>query len=135
MEGSHPFQKKWDKENSYEEKDSEENEGLGMKVEYADTFWKKFRGLMFRKKLDHAFVFLLSRETRTDACIHSFFVSFPFDAVFLDSKKRVVDFATIKPWRFYMPKKPAKYIVELPEGTIKKTKIKIGRKLPFAVYC
>lgn len=97
-----------------------------MKAEIADTFWKKLRGLMFRKDLNHALVFPLDYETRLNAAIHSCFMRFTFDAVFLDKNKKVVDFTTIKPWRFYTPRKPAKYIVELPAGTIKKLKIKIG---------
>ena len=103
--------------------------GKSMKIEIADTFWKKTKGLMFRKNLNHALVFPFNYETRLNAAIHSYFMRFTFDAVFLNKNKKVVDFATIRPWHFYIPKKPAKYIVELPEGTIKKMKIKIGKKL------
>lgn len=90
-----------------------------MEVEAADTFLKKLRGLMFRKGLDHALIFPLNRESRMGASIHSLFVFFPFDAVFLNEKKQVVDARTVRPFTWNVtPKKPAKYIIELPEGTI-----------------
>lgn len=90
-----------------------------METEMADTFLKKLRGLMFRKGLDHALVFPLNRESRMGASIHSLFVFFPFDAVFLNEKKQVVDARTVRPFTWNVtPKKPAKYIIELPEGSI-----------------
>ena len=102
-----------------------------MKTEIADTFFRKMKGLMFRKSLNHALVFPLGRETRSGAAIHSCFMRFTFDVVYLDKNKKVVDMATIKPWSFYTPKKPACCFIELPEGTIRKKKIKIGKALPF----
>lgn len=97
-----------------------------MEVEVADTMAKRFVGLMFRRGLDHALVFPLGRESRFHASIHSFFVFFPFDVVFLNGKKQVVDARTVRPFTFNVtPKKPAQYVIELPEGTIKR----MGRDL------
>ena len=47
------------------------------------------------------------------ALIHSFFVFFPFKAIFLNSKKKIVDVKKIRPFTIYKPRKPAKYVVEL----------------------
>lgn len=102
-----------------------------MKIELADTFFKKLKGLMFRKSLDHALVFPLDGEKQSGASIHSCFMRFTFDVVYLDRNKKVVDFATIRPWSFYTPKKPANCFVELPEGMIKRKKIRIGSRLGF----
>ncbi len=90
------------------------------KTRVAGTPWQRLKGLMFENaaSFDYALVFALPRESRPAAAIHMFFVFFPIDAVFLDRGKRVVDIArNLRPFTpSYMPKKPAKYIIELPCG-------------------
>lgn len=96
-------------------------------VEFAETFWQKTRGLMFRSNLDHALVFLLGEESRVGAAIHSFFVFFPFDTLFLNDKQKIVDMRMVGPFRFsVIPKAPAKYIIELPAGAIRASGVRIG---------
>jgi uncharacterized membrane protein (UPF0127 family) len=79
--------------------------------EIASDFLGHMKGLMFSGKKN--ILFVLDRE-RTFG-IHSFFVFFPFDAVYLDSGKKVVDVARgVKPFTFYVEnRKPAKYLLEL----------------------
>ncbi len=87
------------------------------KVRHARSFWRKFRGLMFEsgKKFDYALVFHLGTESRAKASIHMLFVFFPICALFLDSKKRVVDKAFLKPFALnYTPGKKAAFVVEVP---------------------
>jgi len=44
-----------------------------------------------------------------------FFVFFPINIVFLDSKKRVVDIKlNLKPWQMTIPKERCRYVIELP---------------------
>ncbi len=77
---------------------------------------------------DYALVFELPRESRLGASVHMFFVFFPIGIVFLDSEKKVVDKAVLKPWMLnYTPKKAAKYFVELQPEKI--SEIKLGEKL------
>ncbi len=98
--------------------------------ELADTGFKKARGLMLRRKLDKALVFLLDRETKIGAAIHSYFVLFSFDIIWLDGQKKVVDMRTVGPFRLIeMPKEKAKYFIELPKGSIKKSGVKLGQKI------
>ncbi|MEM3412249.1 MAG: DUF192 domain-containing protein [archaeon] len=99
-------------------------------MEIADTTWKRFRGLMFRKKCKEI-LFILPKKSRVLASIHSFFVFFNFDVVWLDEKMRVVDLKeNIKPFCINItPKKPAKYILEMPAGEIKKRNLKPGKNL------
>jgi len=100
------------------------------KTRLADTFPKKLKGLMFEKKknFDYALIFELPLETRIGASVHMMFVFFPIEIVYLDSKKKVVDKATLNPWTLnYTPKKPAKYFVEMPKRQGKK--IRLGEKL------
>jgi len=56
--------------------------------------------------------------------LHMFFVFFPIDVIYLNAGKRVVETASLKPFTFYNPKEKAKYVVELPAGTITATKTK-----------
>jgi len=105
-------------------------ETISGKVRFADTSLKRLRGLMFEqeKNFDYALVFELPSETRFGASVHMMFVFFPIDIVFLDSQKRVVDKATLNPWEMnYIPKKAAKYFVELPKGKAKN--IRLGNRL------
>lgn len=90
------------------------------KVKFARTFLSRAVGLMFlrRKNFDFGLVFELPEESRIAGTIHMLFVFFPIDAVYLDSHRKVVDIARgLKPFALnYTPKKPAKYLVELPSG-------------------
>ncbi|MFH0986991.1 MAG: DUF192 domain-containing protein, partial [Candidatus Micrarchaeota archaeon] len=60
-----------------------------MKIKYACNFFGQMRGLMFRqrKNFNYALVFPLGGKKKMGAAIHSFFVFFPFDAVWLDGGK------------------------------------------------
>ena len=89
------------------------------RVEVADTFLKRFRGLMLVGNVNYALVFVLPVESRLNASIHMFFMLSDIDVIWLDSAKRVVDFKTARKWHVYTPKKPAKYIIEGPVGLIK----------------
>ena len=101
-------------------------------VEIAYNSFQKMRGLMFRRILDHALVFKLNKPSKIKASIHSFFVFFPFDVLFLDEGCTVVDAKTVQPWTYIVrPRQLTKFIVELPEGTIAKTKVKEGDCVKF----
>lgn len=88
----------------------------------------KARGLMFtsrRKYDDKALIFEFSSEVKRD--LHMFFVFYPIDVMFLDSSKRVVELKCgFRPFTLYSPRRPAKYIVELPEGLLSKTRTVVG---------
>lgn len=101
--------------------------------EFADSLWKRGRGLMFRRRLERPVIFIFPFLSRVDSAIHSFFVFFPFDAVFLDERKRVVDVRHgIRPFTpFVMPAEKAKYLVEMPAGLARKKKIEVGDALSF----
>ncbi len=84
-------------------------------LEQANTSLSRLRGLMFRKKP----VSILFTFAWPDLHgIHSFFVSFPFDAVYLDEEGKVVDvFEKVAPFTPYLsPRKPVRFLIELPPG-------------------
>jgi len=97
------------------------------RVRIADSFFKRFRGLMLadRKKSNFALVFPLESESRMNASIHMMFMRFPIDVLWLDAHRKVVDKReALKPWALNAsPKKPAKFIVELPEGKAEGTNV------------
>ncbi|HDI13002.1 MAG TPA: DUF192 domain-containing protein [Hadesarchaea archaeon] len=103
---------------------------LASEVELADTFWKKFRGLMFRRSFPrgNAILFKFGRSGRHS--VHTFCVRFPIDLVYLDHKFSVVEVrAGLRPWRFYRPKSASRYLLELPAGTVTRKKIRAGHKI------
>ncbi|NJE03048.1 DUF192 domain-containing protein [Thermococcus sp. MV11] len=89
------------------------------RVKLADTFFRRFRGLMLVRDINYALVFVLPAETKANASIHMFFMLSDIDVIWLDSSRRVVDFKTAKKWRVYTPKKAARYVIEGPVGVIK----------------
>ena len=104
--------------------------------EIADTHRKRMRGLMFRIGFEKPLLFIMPTESREYSAIHSFFVFFPFDAVFINSKRVVVDVRSeIRPFTpSIIPKKPAKYLIEMKAGEAKKRGIRVGSKLPKNAY-
>ncbi len=83
-------------------------------IELADTFWLRLSGYMFRKS-PHGPGFLFEQNNG----IHTFFMNFPLDLVFLDKEYRIVKLIkNIKPWRhtrFYFK---ARHTLEVPVGKL-----------------
>lgn len=103
---------------------------LARDVEVADTFWRRFRGLMLRRKFQRGRALLFKFDRPGRHGVHMFFVRFPIDLVYLDSGFRVVDLrAGLKPWATYRPKAAASYLIELPTGTIRRAGVGVGDKI------
>jgi uncharacterized membrane protein (UPF0127 family) len=83
---------------------------------------------MFKQKPANIF-FIFKKEDYHP--IHSFFVRYNFDAIYLDKKFKVVDkISNIKPNSLLIkPKKKNLYLLELEPKVTKKFKIEIGDKL------
>ena len=95
-----------------------------MEIIYADTFFKRFKGLMGKRDFNNVLVF----TNLTDSSIHTMFMRFEIDVYFIDENMLVFDKATLKPWRFYRPSKKAEYILETEKN---KLKLEIGDRLDF----
>lgn len=95
-----------------------------IEIKYADTFFKRFKGLMLKKDANYGIVF----ANLKDSSIHTHFMRFEIDVYFIDKNKTVFEKATLKPWRFYRPKKQAKYILETKKNLLK---VKKGDRLDF----
>ena len=99
-------------------------------AEICGSALSKFIGLMFSVKQNKALIFRFNDERIIS--LHMFFVFYPIDVLFLDKNKIVVDKKEkFRPFSFYSSKKKAMYAIELPSGTIKKSKTEIGDKIKF----
>ncbi len=111
------------------------NKSKGNKLGYAkiaDSFFSRFKGLMLQKKLEMGLILKLPKERgKRSASIHMFFMKFPIDIIFANSKKEVVDLVTVNPWDTYTPKQSVQYIIELKKGLIKETNTEIGDEIDF----
>jgi len=103
-------------------------------VEVAEGFFHKMRGLMLRGSLPRGTCLLMIFGKPGKHGIWMPLMRFPIDIVFLDSRKRVAGLhERVRPisfrkktWRVYYPERPAKYVVELHAGEIKRKKIAAG---------
>lgn len=71
---------------------------------------------MFRSELgrDEGLLLVEGRDSRVDASIHMFFVPFDLAVFWIDSSMTVVDKLIAKSWKpAYLPKRPARYILEI----------------------
>lgn len=111
------------------------NKSKGTKVGYADmanSFISRFRGLMLKSSIEYGLVLKIPEgRGRHGSGIHMFFMRIPLDVLFLDEKKIVVDKVHLKPWQMYNPKKPARFVVELEEGTLTSSGTEVGDELDF----
>jgi uncharacterized membrane protein (UPF0127 family) len=99
---------------------------LAQKAAMADTMFSRMRGLLNRASL-HPEEALLITHCRS---IHMFFMRFSIDAVFVDREHRVVGLVKrIRPFCLSPYFRKAFSVVELPEGTIEKTKTGMGDQL------
>ena len=99
-------------------------------VKYCDTFLSKLIGLMFSRKLkhDHGVILVDNNETRINTSIHMMFMNYDITVLWLDRQMVIVDKVLARKWvPIYIPKKPAKYVVELHHS--KFSEYSIGEKL------
>lgn len=102
-------------------------EVLAEQVELATTFWARLKGLMFRTSLSQSNALLL------DPCpqIHTCFMRFNIDVVFIDRKDCVVAvLENLKPWRMSNFYAKSRRTLELPSGTLQ-GRVKVGDQLTF----
>ena len=86
----------------------------------------RIKGLMFTKK-PQTMVLVSPQHTIADSSIHMWFMRQAIDVIWVNKAMKVVDtYENAKPWAFkiFRPKFSAKYVVECPVGTIKRTKTK-----------
>ena len=65
--------------------------------------------------------------------VHTCFVLFPLDLIFLRRGRVVKLVREIKPWRFCRAPKGCDALLELPAGTLARCGVKLGDKIEFRV--
>ena len=94
----------------------------------AATPFARMRGLLGRRSLPSGEGILL----RPAASIHTFFMRFSIDAVFLDDELRVVAISPdLRPWRG-AAKRGARAVLELPAGECARRGLAVGDLVRFA---
>jgi uncharacterized protein len=96
---------------------------LADRVERARSPLARLRGLLGRSSLDEGEGLLI------EPCnaIHTFFMRFAIDAVFLSRDLRVVRaIPELRPWRATRFHSRARLVVELPPGTVRRTGTREG---------
>jgi hypothetical protein len=85
---------------------------LVCRARVATSFASRFRGLMGVAQLPPESGLLFPRSRS----VHTHFMRFPIDVVFLDAERRIVSIApTLRPWRFAAAKR-ADSVLELAAG-------------------
>ncbi len=94
----------------------------------AATPFARMRGLLGRRSLPSGEGILL----RPAASVHTFFMRFAIDVVFLDDELRVVGIAAhLRPWRA-AAQRGARAVLELPAGECERRGLAVGDCIRFA---
>lgn len=92
-----------------------------------DGFWPSAFGLMFKKRIqDDEGLLIEFPGWIADRSVHTNFMRFDIDCVFLDHDYRVVDIVTLAPWKKYTPSKSCSYVLELNAGVCDKIGLEVG---------
>ncbi|MGQ9788681.1 MAG: DUF192 domain-containing protein [Candidatus Hadarchaeaceae archaeon] len=103
---------------------------IAHRVSLADDFFGRFRGMMLKRNFlsGEALLFTFGRPGRKN--VHTFFVRFPIDLVYLDSGFRIVEVRPfLSPWRLHRSKVTSSHLIELPAGTVLRLGIGLGDRI------
>ena len=102
----------------------------------ADNFSTRLLGLMFKREIDYPLLFKIPQRFNSPSrsAIHTCFMLVEIIAVFIDENNEVFEIARLKPWKYYKPKKSAKYVIEFNEEDYFKCKLKIGDRIKIKKY-
>lgn len=103
---------------------------IPFQIEIADSFYKRFKGLMFRKdSIKNEGLWIVPCNA-----VHMFFMRFPLDIVLLNEQNEVVEVHhSLKPWKMTKPIKEVYSTLELPAGTAVKLGICIGNLIQCSI--
>lgn len=88
--------------------------------------WNRLIGLMGKKNLPEGDGLLITRSSS----IHTCFMRIPIDVLFVNADDQVVDIEENMPaWRARIGRGGAKYVIEVPAGTVARTNTKVGDQL------
>ncbi|MBE3575493.1 MAG: DUF192 domain-containing protein [Firmicutes bacterium] len=101
---------------------------VAARIRKADTFRARLQGLLGCPPLPPGAGLVLV----PCRAVHTFFMAYPIDVVFLDPAGRVLRCLTdLAPFRLPAPVWQARVAVELPAGTLRKAGVRPGHRLTF----
>ncbi len=94
---------------------------------WAKDAWSRLVGLLGHDALEE------NESILIEPCkqVHTLFMKFPIDVVFLDNNNTILDFRSMTPWKFSPLKWKAAKILELPLGTCQRVGLEVGHSLAF----
>ena len=106
------------------------NRVIAVSSRLADSLLSRSMGLMFSKPEQAALVLKFDREELIS--LHMMFVFYPIDIIFVNKRKRVVDIkVNLRPFDTYVSGRKAMYAIEVPAGTVRRTKTGVGDEIVF----
>lgn len=99
------------------------NSVLATDAVIANTVFKRMKGLLGRREFQGGQALVI----KPCNSVHTLFMRFPIDVLFLDSNNRIVKaIANMKPFRISGIYFQASFVIELPSGTLEKTSTSAG---------
>lgn len=88
-------------------------DNVSIEIKYCNTFLKRLKGFMFKKKIDYSLCFPNCNS------IHTFFMLKKIDVVMTDKDYNILYiYENLKPFRIILPKKNVYYTFEFPTNYI-----------------
>lgn len=101
---------------------------LARRVRWAANFWDRLKGLLGERELPAGEALVLEKCR----AVHTFFMRFNIDVLFLDEGDTVLEMQTnVPPGRLAGPVRRAHRVVELPAGVLLRTGTLPGDQLSF----
>lgn len=95
-------------------------------IKQAKTFWPRLKGLLGRSSLSEAEGLWIHQCNS----IHTFWMQFPIDCIFLDSELKVKKVCeNVRPGRMVLPVWGAKSVIEVKAGLCEMKKVEVGDQL------
>lgn len=105
------------------------NEQIIIKTNYASSYVKRMKGLMFQENIT-PLLFKQKNSNKYLSAIHTMFMKKTIDILYINTEDKIEEMITLQPWKIHIPNKSnTKYIIELPENTIKKNNITLNNKI------
>ncbi len=110
---------------------------IKVKADIADNPLSHAIGLMFRKSLPENSGMLFDFKFEFYPKIWMAFMRFPIDIVWANKDKRIIHIeqdvqpATLLNLKAYAPSRPARYVLEVPAGFVRKNKVTVWDTLEF----
>jgi len=102
------------------------NTVLAEEIIVAQTIFKRLKGLLGEREFKKDKALILKPANS----IHTFFMRFPIDVLFVDKNNKIVGLKNkFRPWRISRIYGQAKFVIELPEGIIFESKTEKGDEI------